>query len=248
MGIIEATTVSVELPVEFDPRWNRLRGISVDGRRITVDPAEYFFKFDSNSWRLCDWDMVASELLGVTETSEKALDQTVLEFIATHSYVTGDAAKVLTTAWEVNNYMFREEHLAGLGVAGFGAEHLRMLREVGTFMALNKVADDGTIANVGPCWMFPAATSVVFDLTDRAGEMVDEVYHGTWFNEARRLEALKANAALGGRLVHDCQSVPSQSGGAIVPFGAPIETFYDQLRTFRSDWLERVYAMKPQAA
>ncbi|MBS2553420.1 hypothetical protein KGQ19_41860 [Catenulispora sp. NL8] len=248
MSTIEATTTTVELPVEFDPRWNRMPGITVEGRQITVDPEQYFFRFDSNTWRLCDWDRVAGDLLGVAETSEKALDQTVLEFIQHHGYSTSDAAKVLATAWQVNNYMFREDHLGGLGIAGFTADHLRMLREVGTFMALNKVEDDGTISNVGPCWMLPAATTVVFDLTDQEAEMVDEVYHGAWFNEERRLEALKANAALGGRLVHGCQSVPSQSGGAIVPFGASITRFYDELRAFRGEWLERVRSMKPTTA
>lgn len=248
MSIMEATTISVELPVEFDERWNRMAGITVEGRQIIVNPDEYFLRFDSNTWRLCDWDRVAAELLGVTETSEKALDQTVLEFIHRHSYSTTDAAKVLATAWQVNSYMFREEHLDGLGIDGFTADHLRMLREVGTFMALNKVEDDGTISNVGPCWMFPAATTVVFDLADKEAEMIDEVYHGTWFNETRRLEALKANAALGGRLVHGCQSVPSQSGGAIVPFGAPIEKFTGELKRFRGDWLERVYSMRPRTA
>jgi hypothetical protein len=44
-----------------------------------------------------------------------------------------------------------------------------------------------------------------------------EVYHSTWFNESRRIESVKAHAALGGRLVHGCQSVPNQSGGACVP-------------------------------
>lgn len=56
---------------------------------------------------------------------------------------------------------------------------------------------NGHISNVGPCWFFPAATSVVFDLGDEEGGMLDEVYHGTWFNEYRRLESIKAHAALG---------------------------------------------------
>jgi hypothetical protein len=37
--------------------------------------------------------------------------------------------------------------------------------------------------NVGPCWFFPAATSVVFDLDESQGEMLDEMYHSTWFNQ-----------------------------------------------------------------
>ncbi|WP_016906845.1 hypothetical protein [Streptomyces xiaopingdaonensis] len=36
-------------------------------------------------------------------------------------------------------------------------------------MALNKVESDGHISNIGPCWFFPAATSVVFDLDEEMG-------------------------------------------------------------------------------
>ena len=116
----------------------------------------------------------------------------------------------------------------------------RSLREAATFMALNKVREDGTIANVGPCWFFPAATGVVFDLDDEKGGMLDEVYHGTWFNESRRIESVKAHAALGGRLVHGCQSVPNQSGGAVVPYGASIDRFRQDLEAFRGEWLAAV--------
>jgi hypothetical protein len=95
-----------------------------------------------------------------------------------------------------------------------------MLREAATLTALNKVELDGSISTVGPCWFFPAATSVVFDLDDQTGGMLDEVYHGTWFTEHRRIESIKAHVALGGRLVHGCQSVPNQSGGACVSYGS----------------------------
>ena len=111
-------------------------------------------------------------------------------------------------------------------------------------MALNKVELDGTISNVGPCWFFPAATSVVFDLDEERGGMLDEVYHSTWFNESRRLESVRAHTALGGRLVHGCQSVPSQSGGACVPYGASITRFRDDLGQFREQWLTAVYACR----
>ncbi|HET9897902.1 MAG TPA: hypothetical protein VFQ44_23480 [Streptosporangiaceae bacterium] len=39
-------------------------------------------------------------------------------------------------------------------------------------MALNKVELDGGISNVGACWFFPAATSVVFDLDEARGAML----------------------------------------------------------------------------
>lgn len=152
---------------------------------------------------------------------------------------------MLSIAWQVCSYLFRDELLPVAGLDQIGFAELRMLREAATLMALNKVDPDGTIANVGPCWFFPATTSVVFDLDDSQGEMLDEVYHSTWFNESRRIESVKAHVALGGRLVHGCQSVPNQSGGACVPYGAPIDRFRDDLGQFRDQWLTAVRACRP---
>ncbi|MGW6283849.1 hypothetical protein [Streptomyces sp. NPDC055107] len=248
MPTIDTTTITVELPHAFDPRWSRLPGIQVDGRRITIDPAEYFFRFESNTWLVADWELVKAQLLDVDETTESAVEQLALDFIKQHSESTSDAACVLATAYEVYAYLFREEHLAGLGLPQITAEHLRMLREAATFMALNKVELNGHISNVGPCWFFPAATSVVFDLDDETGGMLDEVYHGGWFNEHRRIESIKAHAALGGRLVHGCQSVPDQSGGVVAPYGASMANFRDDLAEFKAGWIEQVYAHRVPAA
>ncbi|WP_331448571.1 hypothetical protein [Streptomyces prasinus] len=248
MTTIDTATITVELPTAFDPRWSRLPGIHVDGRRITIDPAEYFFRFESNTWLVADWELVKSQLLGVDETAESAVEQLALDFIKNHGGSTPDAARVLTTAYEVYAYLFRDEHLAGLGLPQITADHLRMLREAATLMALNKVELDGHISNVGPCWFFPAATSVVFDLDDEMGGMLDEVYHGGWFNEHRRIESIKAHAALGGRLVHGCQSVPDQSGGVVAPYGASMANFRDDLAAFKAGWIEQVYAHRVNLA
>lgn len=242
MTTIDTTAITVELPEAFDPRWNRLPGIRVDGRRISIDPLQYFFRFESNSWLVADWELVRTQLLEADETTESAVEQLALGFIKTNAESTTDAARVLATAYEVYAYLFREEHLAGLGLVQITADHLRMLREAATLMALNKVELDGHISNVGPCWFFPAATSVVFDLDDEAGGMLDEVYHGGWFNEHRRIEAIKAHAALGGRLVHGCQSVPDQSGGVVAPYGASMAAFRDDLAQFKAGWIDQVYA------
>ncbi|GGT40516.1 hypothetical protein GCM10014713_37870 [Streptomyces purpureus] len=123
-----------------------------------------------------------------------------------------------------------------------------MLREAATLMALNKVELDGHISNVGPCWFFPAATSVVFDLDDEMGGMLDEVYHSGWFNEHRRIESIKAHTALGGRLVHGCQSVPDQTGGVVAPYGASMANFRDDLAAFKAGWIEQVYAHRVNPA
>ncbi|WP_262701831.1 MULTISPECIES: hypothetical protein [Streptomyces] len=248
MTTIDTTAITVELPEAFDPRWSRLPGIQVDGRRITIDPTEYFFRFESSSWLVADWELVKAKLLGVDETAESAVEQLALDFIKNHGESTSDTARVLATAYEVYAYLFREEHLVRLGLPQITADHLRMLREAATLMALNKVELDGHISNVGPCWFFPAATSVVFDLDDEMGGLLDEVYHGGWFNEHRRIESIKANAALGGRLVHGCQSVPDQSGGAVAPYGASMANFRNDLAAFKAGWIEQVYAHRVNPA
>ncbi|MEV5752455.1 hypothetical protein AB0L00_31955 [Actinoallomurus sp. NPDC052308] len=245
---ITTGTITAALPTAFDPRWNRLPGIEVDGHRISIDPARYFFRFESHTWLLTDWELVKTRLLPVEETTESAIEQVVLDFVKSHGSPTGDAARVLRTAHEVYAYLFRDEHLKGLGLPGFTAEHLRMLREAATLMALNKVEVDGHISNVGPCWFFPAATSVVFDLDDVTGGMLDEVYHGGWFNEHRRIESIKAHAALGGRLVHGCQSVPDQSGGVVAPYGASMSTFRRELSGMKAEWIAQVYARRATRA
>jgi hypothetical protein len=151
--------ITVDLPGHVDPRWSRLPGISVDGSTVTISPADYFFRFDSASWLVTGWETVRDGLLPVTETAEEAIEQAALEFIRANARVTTDPADVLTIAWHVYSYLFRDELLPVAGLDQIGPEELRMLREAATFMALNKVRDDGSIANVGPCWFFPAATS-----------------------------------------------------------------------------------------
>ncbi|MFE2379371.1 hypothetical protein [Streptomyces sp. NPDC059398] len=242
MTTIDGAAITVELPDAFDPRWSRLPGIQVDDRRLTIDPAKYFFRFESHTWLVVDWELVKSQLLGVDETTESAVEQLALDFIKNHGESTTAAARVLATAYEVYAYLFRDEHLTGLGLPQITTDHLRMLREAATLMALNKVELDGHISNVGPCWFFPAATSVVFDLDDETGGMLDEVYHGGWFNEHRRIESIKAHTALGGRLVHGCQSVPDQSGGVVAPYGASMADFRDDLAQFKAGWIEQVYS------
>jgi hypothetical protein len=245
MGTItESRPIAVELPEALDQRWSRLPGITIEGRTVTVDPAEYFFRFDSASWRVIDWETVRNGLLATEESAETALEQTALEFIRKHGRTTTDGAEVLAVAWEVYSYLFRDELLPVAGLEQIGPAELRMLREAATFMALNKVEDDGSVSNVGPCWFFPAATGVVFDLNDEEGGMLDEVYHSTWFNESRRIESVKAHAALGGRLVHGCQSAPNQSGGALVPYGGSISRFREDLAGFRDEWLPAVQALR----
>ena len=241
-------TITVELPEAFDPRWNRLPGITVDGKRITIDPQTYFFRFENSSWLVIDWQTVESGLLHVDETEASAVEQLALDFVKAHGRPASDAGEVLAIAYQVYSYLFREEHLATLGLPQVTTDHLRMLREAATFMALNKVELDGHISNVGPCWFFPSATGVVFDLCEQDGQMLDEVYHGDWFNEHRRIEGIKAHTALGGRLVHGCQSVPNQSGGVVAAYGTSMANFAVELAGMKDEWIQQVESHRVTAA
>jgi hypothetical protein len=77
-------------------------------------------------------------------------------------------------------------------------------------------------------------------LTTAETQKLDELYHGTWFNEARRVESIKAHAALGGRLVHGCQSVPNQSGGVVAPYGCDIARFSRELAGLKHGWRTQI--------
>ncbi|MEV7597145.1 hypothetical protein AB0O91_07100 [Kitasatospora sp. NPDC089797] len=248
MTTVDTATIAVELPEAFDPRWNRLPGITVDGTKITLDPEKYFFRFEANSWLVIDWQTVKDGLLNMDETEESAVEQMALDFIRAHSHSTNNAGEVLAIAYQVYSYLFRDEHLTTLGLPEVTAEHLKMLREAATLMALNKVELDGHISNVGPCWFFPSATGVVFDLSEEDGRMLDEVYHGGWFNEHRRIEGIRAHTALGGRLVHGCQSVPDQSGGVVAPYGASMSRFRKELSDMKAEWIDQVNSYRVASA
>jgi hypothetical protein len=244
---IAPAAVQVTLPEPFDPRWNRVPGLTIDGPTITLDTTEYFYRFTSLSWLICDWDTVARDLLPLDETPDTALEQFVLDYISRNSYTTTDPAQVLSTAWRVYSFLFREELLPVAGLDRIGPDELRALREAAVFMALNRVEMSGEISNVGPCWFAPAIAAAVFDFDEATAALLDEAFHGAWFNEARRIESVKAHAALGGRLVHGCQSNANLAGGACVPYGANIEHFRAELAQFRDEWLTAVHACRPTA-
>lgn len=246
MTTITAPAIRATLPGPLDPRWSRLPGLTVEGDTVTIEPA-HWFRFEEPTWIVCDWQGVRDNLLTVTETANRALEQTVLDYINTHGRATEDPAELLETAWHVYAYLFRDELLPVAGLEDIGPAELKMLREAATLMALNRVETDGTISNIGPTWFFGAAVPVVFDLSEQAGQRIDEVYHGTWFNESRRVESVKAHAALGGRLVHGCQSGGNMSGGVVAPYGTDIDRFRAELGAMRDEWIETVRACKPAA-
>jgi hypothetical protein len=239
LPVIRAT-----LPAPIDPRWSRLPGLEIDGSTVTLEPG-YWLRFENPTWFVCDWPGVRDDLLPLTETGDLALEQIVLGYIRAHGRATTDPAEVLDTAWHVYAHLFRDELLPVAGLEAIGPDELKMLREAATLMALNKVETDGHISNIAPTWFFGTAIPIVFDLSDETGQLIDEVYHGTWFNEPRRIESVKAHSALGGRLVHGCQSQVNLSGGVVAAYGTDISAFRDELGTMRADWLSAV--RKPAA-
>lgn len=225
---------------DFDSRWNRINGVTVSEGTLHIDPEQHFFKATASGWRVIDWETVVARMFPATETEDVALEQQALDFIKDNVRTTHDPAEVLSTAWQVYGYLFREEHLPTLGVEGITAEHLKILAEVSTLTALNKVEADGTISIVGPAWFFADTAQVVYDLDEPTVEKLDEVFHGGLFNENRRIESIKAHTALGGRLVHGCQSAPDRRGGVVAPYATSMDTFRDRLNEFRDEWIASV--------
>lgn len=238
-----STFIEVTLPEPFSPGWERLDGVTVDGNTFGLDAERYFFRqAAAPTWLLCDWEAVRRDLLPVTETTDVALEQHALGYVRSHGRSTTDPAEVLRVAWHVYAWLFRPEHLQDPGLAGVTADELRMLHEMGTVMALNRVELTGEITQIGPAWFFPATAQVVYGLDDAATARLDELYHGGFFNEYRRAESILAHAALGGRLVHGCQSVPDQSGGCVVAYGTDLTRFRTELDGFKHAWMDAIRA------
>lgn len=240
--VAAATPIEVTLPAELSPGWDRLDGVTVDGATIRIDPSAYFYRYQNATWLLCDWEAVRRDLLTASETPEVALEQRVLDYVRDHGRQTRDPAEVIRTAWQVYAYLFRDDHLTDPGLAHVDRQHLRILREVATVMALNRVELTGEITNIGPAWFFADVAGVVFGLDQAECMVLDELYHGGFFNESRRVESIKAHAALGGRLVHGCQSQPDMSGGVVAPYGLDVARFATELNAFKHSWRAAIQA------
>lgn len=234
------TLIEATMPAPFADGWNRLEGVTVDGPRLTIDTAAYFWRYSNPTWLLCPWEDVRRDLLNLVEAPDVALEQLVLDYVKANGHSTSDPAEVLATAWCVYDFLFDDRHLSDPDLADVDPAHLRILREMGCVMSLNRVELTGEISNAGPAWLFGDTAQVVFGLTTADTENLDELYHGTWFNETRRVESIKAHAALGGRLVHGCQSVPNQSGGVVAPYGVDVARFSRELAGLKNGWRQQI--------
>ncbi|WP_211240439.1 hypothetical protein [Haloglycomyces albus] len=220
MNAVADTTAqfTAEFP-NFTTTWNRLDGIAVTAdevtgnARVTIDPDKWFFRYENPQWILCDWDQVRDDLLPQIEKPGVAIEQIALDYVAANGRETTNPVEVLTHAWNVYDHLFCDDLLDDPELDWIPTEAPTMLRECSVLMALNRVNEDGHIANASPAWMLCKAMEVVYDLDEKTATAMDEFYHSGWFNEHRRRESLLAHAALGGRLVHGCQSAANMSGG-----------------------------------
>jgi hypothetical protein len=108
-------------------------------------------------------------------------------------------------------------------------------------MAADRVEDTGAIIDVNPAWRFGIAAKVGHGLTTADAETVNDLYHGGWFNEPRRIEQVLPHAALGGRLIHGCQSSTeiTMADGAVASPGADIYRFRADVAHFRDAWVAK---------
>jgi hypothetical protein len=232
----ECFTATLRAP--FTPGWSRLAGLTVDGSTLTVDPSAFFFRYENPTWIVCDWEDVKRDLLGAVEQNGTTIEQMVCDYVTAHGRTTTDPAEVLAIAEQVYAHMFRDEWLDDPELDFVPENGLVMLREASTLMALNRVELNGHISNASPAWMLCVAMETVYDLDSETATTMDEIYHGTWFNEYRRRDSLLAHAALGGRLVHGCQGAANQSGGVVVQFGTDMARFRAELSAMRMPWIE----------
>lgn len=240
-----APTISGTALEAWSEGWGKVPGVEVNGQHISIDPEQYFFRYENPSWVIVPWEMVKKDLLTVEETTERTLEQIVLDYVNAHGRETTDPTEILETASHVYSVVFHDRWVNAdpeLKATGVQPAHLKMLREMATVMALNRVDEFGHPCNVGPAWFFPVLCQKVYGLSSDEAEFVDDLYHGSFYNEERRVLSVRAHAALGGRLVHGCQSSPCMSGGAIVPYGASIEAFMRELGTFKNEWMNRIRA------
>lgn len=246
--VAPATIIRAEFPRPFHPGWDKVDGVAVQGNALIIDPAAYFYRYDAPSWLVCDWSGVERDLLPRRETTDDTIEQIALDYIREHGVSTTDPALVLTTAYQVYAYVFRAEHLQDPALARMGVteQDLRILTEMGAVMALNRVELTGEITNAGPAWMFAPLATLVYGLDEEKSEHIDELYHSAWFNEPRRQELTLAHAAIGGRLVHGCQSGTqvNQTGGCVAPYGADIAGFRAALGPVRDALVDKIERMR----
>lgn len=229
-----ASRITFSPKVGFHPGWNKISGLSVVDGQLTIDPMRYFVRCEDPSWTYVPWELVRTCWSEIKETSEQALEQSALQFIAKHKHVTRDPLVVLTNAEAVYSYVFDRERLAMYDdLRDVSTADLRILRESSILCALNKVDLTGRITVIGPAWYFAQCARTVFELDQIDESRVDELFHGNFFNAARLRDQVRAHVALGGKLVHGCQGTGNGAGGCVVGYGTDVQRMQSELVALR---------------
>ena len=218
--------------------------MSTKGTTLTIDPEQYFFRYDNPTWLVCDWEQVRSDLLDARENEHAAMEQIALDYVNSNSRITHDPAEVLTTAWHAYAYLFHPEHLEASDLpSDVSAEHLRMLIEVTTMMALNRVEQSGEITKRRSGGMFTEAVKVVYGIDGAEAELVDELYQRHLVQRVApdREDQSPRSPGRTARVRVPIQHLKDMAGGCVVLYG-DIARFREQLTTFRTEWMARVRA------
>lgn len=234
---------SIKARVNLDPRWEIIPGITVKDEAIEINPEEYFFRYENPQWKYVDWETVQNNWESLNESSDKSLEQKCLEFISKNAHSTNDPSVILENSEKVYSFLFDRERVNIGGKDNIPDNFLQILKEASTLMSLNRVELSGHASNVGPAWFFPIASQKVFNLSDEESMQLDELYHGGFYTESRRVDGIKAHVALGGRLVHGCQSAADMAGGCVLEYGANIQGFHNDLASFRDNWISMIKSL-----
>lgn len=118
--VVDHALIQASFRRPFSEGWNGVPGVRVDGSWLTIDPNQYFFRYEQPAWLLCDWNAVRDHLVSASETPAKTIEQQTLEFVRENSFRTTDPAAVLTTAEEVYAFIFRPARLADADLVSMG--------------------------------------------------------------------------------------------------------------------------------
>jgi hypothetical protein len=66
MTMVQAT-LHADLDAPLWPGWNKLPGIRVTDRHVEIRTEEYFYRYESPSWLICDWVRLFSRDGGVAD-------------------------------------------------------------------------------------------------------------------------------------------------------------------------------------
>src|ERR1700733_9147713 len=106
MTTTEATKSGIKARISLDLGWNRVPGLQVTPTETTIDPSQYFFRYEEPAWNIIDWEFVRDHWSELDESNDAALEQRCLEFIRKHARITDNPSEVLENAEKVYSHLF----------------------------------------------------------------------------------------------------------------------------------------------